>query len=95
MSGVSVQEFSLEYGSLCHGYNRNCTVNIEIKKSFEVNFWGYQISAHASNSSFPHFQGNVYFYYGLDNYFQNHRRYVKSRSDKQLIGDLEVSPFFR
>ncbi|KAI6192188.1 hypothetical protein M3Y97_00309900 [Aphelenchoides bicaudatus] len=34
------------------------------------------------------FSGNVYFYYGLDNYFQNHRRYVKSRSDSQLLGYL-------
>ena len=25
-------------------------------------------------------------YYGLDNFYQNHRRYVKSRSDKQLKG---------
>uniref|UniRef100_A0A914C5C1 Cell cycle control protein 50A n=1 Tax=Acrobeloides nanus TaxID=290746 RepID=A0A914C5C1_9BILA len=32
------------------------------------------------------FEGDVYFYYGLENYFQNHRRYVKSRSDKQLLG---------
>ena len=29
----------------------------------------------------------VYFYYGLTNYNQNHRRYVKSRSDIQLRGD--------
>jgi hypothetical protein len=35
------------------------------------------------------FKGNVYFYYGLDNYFQNHRRYVKSRSDSQLAGNLQ------
>ncbi|PPD90593.1 hypothetical protein GOBAR_DD12478 [Gossypium barbadense] len=26
----------------------------------------------------------VFIYYQLDNYYQNHRRYVKSRSDKQL-----------
>jgi len=26
----------------------------------------------------------VYFYYRLDNYYQNHRRYVKSRNDNQL-----------
>ena len=35
-------------------------------------------------------------YYGLSNYYQNHRRYVKSRDDKQLggatvtsVGDLD------
>ncbi|KAK6059253.1 / CDC50 family protein, LEM3 family [Cooperia oncophora] len=37
-------------------------------------------------------QGDVYFYYYLENYFQNHRRYVKSRNDKQYLGNLmEVS----
>ena len=30
----------------------------------------------------------MYFYYGLSNFYQNHRRYVKSRSDSQLLGDL-------
>ena len=28
----------------------------------------------------------VYFYYGLKNFYQNHRRYVKSRDDSQLLG---------
>jgi hypothetical protein len=28
----------------------------------------------------------VYIYYGLKNYYQNHRRYVKSRDDNQLLG---------
>ncbi|XP_047312261.1 putative ALA-interacting subunit 2 isoform X2 [Impatiens glandulifera] len=27
----------------------------------------------------------IHIYYQLDNYYQNHRRYVKSRSDKQLL----------
>uniref|UniRef100_A0A0K0D0Q1 Transmembrane protein 30A n=1 Tax=Angiostrongylus cantonensis TaxID=6313 RepID=A0A0K0D0Q1_ANGCA len=36
--------------------------------------------------------GDVYIYYYLENYFQNHRRYVKSRNDKQYLGNLmEVS----
>jgi hypothetical protein len=29
----------------------------------------------------------VYVYYELDNFYQNHRRYVKSRADTQLRGD--------
>ena len=33
----------------------------------------------------------VYVYYQLDNFYQNHRRYVKSRSDKQLRGETVVS----
>ena len=32
-------------------------------------------------------QGPVYMYYGLTNFYQNHRRYVKSRDDFQLIGE--------
>ncbi|KAK2153086.1 hypothetical protein LSH36_308g03007 [Paralvinella palmiformis] len=32
------------------------------------------------------FSGQVYMYYGLTNFYQNHRRYVKSRDDKQLRG---------
>ncbi|KAK5645118.1 hypothetical protein RI129_006418 [Pyrocoelia pectoralis] len=34
------------------------------------------------------FQGKVYMYYGLSNFYQNHRRYVKSRDDTQLLGRL-------
>ncbi|XP_012232756.1 cell cycle control protein 50A isoform X2 [Linepithema humile] len=53
----------------------------------------------AANSSEPcfcelnftlpvHFMGKVYMYYGLTNFYQNHRRYVKSRDDNQLLGKL-------
>lgn len=31
-------------------------------------------------------------YYGLSNYYQNHRRYVKSRDDNQLLGRLSDTP---
>lgn len=34
------------------------------------------------------FGGKVYMYYGLTNFYQNHRRYVKSRDDNQLLGKL-------
>jgi hypothetical protein len=30
--------------------------------------------------------GDVYFYYGLINYYQNHRRYDRSLDDGQLLG---------
>jgi len=35
------------------------------------------------------FDGDVYIYYGLSNFYQNHRRYVKSRDDHQLRGSVE------
>lgn len=38
------------------------------------------------------FTGKVYMYYGLSNYYQNHRRYVKSRDDDQLLGRLSSIP---
>jgi len=31
--------------------------------------------------------GPVFVYYGLDNFYQNHRRFVRSRDDNQLIGE--------
>lgn len=34
-------------------------------------------------------QSSVFMYYGLSNFYQNHRRYVKSRDDSQLNGDME------
>lgn len=39
------------------------------------------------NTISPPLQSNVFMYYGLSNFYQNHRRYVKSRDDSQLNGD--------
>ncbi|XP_057466123.1 putative ALA-interacting subunit 2 [Actinidia eriantha] len=38
-----------------------------------------------------HMKAPIYIYYQLDNYYQNHRRYVKSRSDKQLLYGLKYN----
>ncbi|KAL0022026.1 hypothetical protein WJX77_007340 [Trebouxia sp. C0004] len=38
-----------------------------------------------------HMKPPIYLYYELDNYYQNHRRYVKSRSDSQLRGTDSLS----
>lgn len=35
--------------------------------------------------------GPVYFYYGLKNFYQNHRRYGRSKSDAQLLGQKVAS----
>ena len=32
-------------------------------------------------------KGPVYVYYQIDNFYQNHRTYVKSRENKQLKGE--------
>lgn len=45
------------------------------------------------------YEAPVYIYYGLGNFYQNHRRYVKSRDDTQLLGNMpdsltsECSPY--
>ncbi|CAO1435244.1 unnamed protein product [Diamesa serratosioi] len=38
------------------------------------------------------FVGDVFIYYGLSNFYQNHRRYVKSRDDEQLLGNFKDNP---
>ncbi|KAF8372546.1 chat-1, partial [Pristionchus pacificus] len=35
------------------------------------------------------YTGDIYFYYYLENFYQNHRRYVKSRNDQQYLGNLK------
>ena len=35
-------------------------------------------------------KGDVFIYYELENFYQNHRRYVKSRDDKQLLGNKKL-----
>ncbi|CCI42271.1 unnamed protein product [Albugo candida] len=38
-----------------------------------------------------HMKAPIFVYYQLDNFYQNHRRYVQSRSDAQLRGDASAS----
>ena len=33
-------------------------------------------------------KGDVFIFYALTNFYQNHRRYLRSRNDHQLLGDL-------
>ncbi|KAK2171806.1 hypothetical protein NP493_1025g01061 [Ridgeia piscesae] len=47
---------------------------------------GATCQCHINFSLKEDFRGDVYMYYGLTNFYQNHRRYVKSRNDNQLRG---------
>ncbi|KAL6991524.1 putative ALA-interacting subunit 2 [Sarracenia purpurea var. burkii] len=73
-------------------YDTDC-----IPKSFKGNKVAY-----IKDSSIPkncsrflkvpkHMKAPIYIYYQLDNYYQNHRRYVKSRSDQQLLYGLKYN----
>lgn len=64
---------------------------------FYLKLPGMQMQIYLWNIIIFVFQSNVFMYYGLSNFYQNHRRYVKSRDDSQLNGDnksLFVSKFF-
>ncbi|CAO2634186.1 Cell cycle control protein 50A [Lemmus lemmus] len=45
------------------------------------------IGIFVTSNNIREIEGNVFMYYGLSNFYQNHRRYVKSRDDSQLNGD--------
>jgi len=68
---------STEIESYNGGIPQKCLCNLDIK---------------AEEIGDVDWDGQVFLYYGLTNFYQNHRRYVKSRDDKQLYGDLASTP---
>ena len=83
LTSRSVVEVNVEYtectdiasGLKCSDFRMNMS-NMAIDCQCEINF----------NVS-KDIRGPVFVYYALDNFYQNHRRYVRSRDDVQLIGD--------
>ena len=76
-----------------------CMLPVNLTETFDVNFHASFFIARLE-LTFLFVQGDVYIYYGLSNFYQNHRRYVKSRDDHQLLGALgeasnECDPFAR
>lgn len=86
ISSNSINEFVYDY-THCKPDNGNRTCAEIISASPDTNC--------RCNINFElekDFLGKVYMYYGLTNYYQNHRRYVKSRDDDQLLGRLSSTP---
>lgn len=71
----------------------SCIKTFELKTDFRVKIYDkFFIIVISINNLNLFFKGKVYMYYGLSNYYQNHRRYVKSRDDSQLLGKLSLTP---
>ncbi|XP_022250406.1 cell cycle control protein 50A-like isoform X2 [Limulus polyphemus] len=81
VSSNKVQEFQLDYTYCLNEKGEECAE--VIKKNFR-NKCICKIEFNLTED----FERNVFVYYGLTNYYQNHRRYVKSRDDQQLLGKV-------
>lgn len=77
-----VNEFSIDYTHCVSSNNTKCSDII-------ANNSGSSCTCKLDFNLTKDFFGDVYMYYGLTNFYQNHRRYVKSRDDNQLLGRLD------
>jgi len=77
-----VVEYEMRYDN-----NVNCPVNTLINNTntLDINNTDGRCSVNFTVTS--QMNSPIYFYYKLSNFYQNHRRYVKSRDDIQLSGE--------
>nr|XP_033799730.1 cell cycle control protein 50C-like [Geotrypetes seraphini] len=77
ISTTNVREIKIAYSDSCSNCSklRENSSNSEQECKCAIHF-----------SLRESFQGDVFMYYGLSGFYQNHRRYVISRSDQQLLG---------
>jgi len=97
-SSASVQEYQLEYTNCTTTSKepslagRDCGEILETLKGDAVknNQTDLVLSCKCEKTfTLPeNYTKNVFLYYKLTNFYQNHRRYVKSRDDNQLAGKL-------
>ena len=78
-----IKEKTIEYSSDkgCYKCEEELTVNF--KKGISKN-----CKCTLNFNLTEKWEGDVFFYYGLTDFYQNHRRYVRSRDDSQLNGKL-------
>ncbi|KAF6020930.1 TMEM30A [Bugula neritina] len=82
----AVQELVIDYteNGTCH----DCAETLNTSAAHDSSYVPCNCSLNFTLDSA--FKGPVYMYYGLDNFYQNHRRYVKSRDDVQLLGEVRT-----
>ncbi|NXK54372.1 CC50C protein, partial [Chauna torquata] len=82
LSAKSVREIQINYSDKCS----DCSKLRENSSN-----WNNECLCSINFTLKEDILGDVFMYYGLQNFYQNHRRYVMSRSDAQLLGrDVNV-----
>ncbi|NWU92690.1 CC50C protein, partial [Upupa epops] len=77
LSANSVREVQIDYSDPCS----DCSKLRENSSN-----WNKECHCSVNFTLKEDIAGDVFMYYGLQNFFQNHRRYMTSRSDAQLLG---------
>lgn len=89
LESQNVVEYSIQYDGIgvpsdATEIQGDCVLNTEADgNQFDVNKKGCRITFDIQEDM----EAPIYLYYQLENFYQNHRRYVQSRSDQQLRGD--------
>ncbi|XP_076155883.1 cell cycle control protein 50B [Alosa pseudoharengus] len=77
VTSQNIQTLERDYTGVDQSSEHNCFQCLDVKNCIcALNF-----------TLSKQFEGPVFFYYGLSNFFQNHRKYGVSRDDHQLFGD--------
>ncbi|GAU35834.1 hypothetical protein TSUD_56400 [Trifolium subterraneum] len=81
--GVASLMASRKVVEIVYRYESECLSKVSNKLAYIQNPTTDK-TCHATLNVTKHMKSPIYVYYQLDNFYQNHRRYVKSRSDEQL-----------
>ncbi|NXO03507.1 CC50C protein, partial [Rhinopomastus cyanomelas] len=77
LSANSIREVQIDYSDKCS----DCSKLRENSSN-----WNKECHCSVNFTLEEAISGDIFMYYGLQNFFQNHRRYMMSRSDAQLLG---------
>lgn len=89
ISSFQVQEHEIDY-TTCKRQESNETTSQLLCSEFIAKNPNQECVCHVNFTLENDFRRDVFIYYGLINFYQNHRRYVKSRDDRQLLGKIRA-----